>query len=782
MKPANKISEPAGGSFYLRWLSLLSLCLFLGLSSPSLAQPPLLDPDLGLQRAGALVRAEEFTAALSLCQDLLEQVQAPVLRGQLFFIMGYCEFQLQRWQSSQDHLRESSRLFPELSFHGLFYAALAYENQDNYEFAVRYFDKLSSGNPPGDLKPRALMELVRCHRKLSDVEAAANAMGRLRGLAWHDPAWDRELTYTRGWIKVMHREYGEARETLVGLWREEPDGFWAGEAERLLQSEPSLSLPGTSTPFSDGDRLRRIQVLMDRGHPSQALTELAPIMAAAEQGAGPARLIGLLKLRGAAYAAARDFGKAIADFERAQSLLPEEDVDLTYQKARCLDRAGKLEEALAVYRNIWEGHPRSSFATRSLYYGAKILKQMNDWDSAEAAFKKLAIEYPGSSLCPEALWEIAWMRYLRGDLQTAGIALSRMTDKENDPDFNARALYWKSVVLHQLGNHAAATAAEDRVLAEFWKGPYAFYLVMVNRRPWPHPLKERDLPAAGDQPPLEFEIGRELYRLGLEDDAQGQLLALEKQGRLPEWMVLAVCRMYEELGDYYRAMVVANRLLKSHLAAPPPGEVMAWQLVYPQAYREVVTTYAANYGLDPMLVWCVMRQESLYQPRIRSHAGAMGLMQIMPATGQFIARGLGDKDFQKSWLNRPELNIKYGCYYLRGRMDQFNGGDSPEGKLWTTVRALAGYNAGPDRVEKWNARIATMNLPAAAFVEEIPFRETKDYVKRILGFYLIYRLVWSPGATPEPPVPTLPVVSVPPPSPPPAAVPSEPAAETGSTE
>ncbi len=133
-----------------------------------------------------------------------------------------------------------------------------------------------------------------------------------------------------------------------------------------------------------------------------------------------------------------------------------------------------------------------------------------------------------------------------------------------------------------------------------------------------------------------------------------------------------------------------------------------------------------------------MRAESTYRPTIKSSAGAVGLMQIMPATGRQIAREVKYSGFNTGHLERPEVNVHFGCYYLAGRLKQFFAGDTQAQRLQTITRALASYNAGPHRVSGWGERADDMGLTPQAFVEEIPIKETREYVLRILKFYLVY--------------------------------------------
>jgi soluble lytic murein transglycosylase len=141
---------------------------------------------------------------------------------------------------------------------------------------------------------------------------------------------------------------------------------------------------------------------------------------------------------------------------------------------------------------------------------------------------------------------------------------------------------------------------------------------------------------------------------------------------------------------------------------------------YPLPHRDSLSAAAKQWSLDEPFVYALIRQESRFVAEARSRAGAVGLMQIMPATGRWIARQMGIKDWKAAMLLVPSINLQMGSFYFR--------------HVWTDlgdrVAATAGYNAGPGRARRWqDAR----PLEAAIYAETIPFNETRDYVKKVMA-------------------------------------------------
>ncbi|EHQ90371.1 lytic transglycosylase domain-containing protein [Desulfosporosinus youngiae] len=151
------------------------------------------------------------------------------------------------------------------------------------------------------------------------------------------------------------------------------------------------------------------------------------------------------------------------------------------------------------------------------------------------------------------------------------------------------------------------------------------------------------------------------------------------------------------------------------------------KIIYPYPHRTIIEKYAAQYGVDPLFVLAVIREESKFLPQSESYKGAKGLMQLMPSTAQSIAESIGDKAYTDEDLLNPEKNIQYGTWYLASLQ-----------KLFSNNRTLviAAYNGGRGHVKEW---IDTGQIdPENIRQQDIPFKETRDHVERVLNSYQKY--------------------------------------------
>ncbi len=154
--------------------------------------------------------------------------------------------------------------------------------------------------------------------------------------------------------------------------------------------------------------------------------------------------------------------------------------------------------------------------------------------------------------------------------------------------------------------------------------------------------------------------------------------------------------------------------------------------IYPKEYSEYVYKYSKEYEVDPLLVFAIIKAESNFNPNVVSSSNAIGLMQLMDTTAEEIANKLNILYVKKTSLYNPELNIQLGTKYFSNLMKEYEG---------NYLLALTAYNAGIGNVKKWIDQ-GTIN-PDASDIENIPFKETNSYVRKIVRDYKIYKELYK---------------------------------------
>jgi soluble lytic murein transglycosylase len=154
---------------------------------------------------------------------------------------------------------------------------------------------------------------------------------------------------------------------------------------------------------------------------------------------------------------------------------------------------------------------------------------------------------------------------------------------------------------------------------------------------------------------------------------------------------------------------------------------------FPSPFRDAMVQYSSPLGLDETWVYGLIRQESRFIMDARSHVGAAGLMQLMPATARYVARKMNVADFSPARVNERDMNIQLGTGYLKMVLDDLDG---------NAVLATAAYNAGPGRPRAWRSSLVRP-VEGAIFAETIPFNETRDYVKKVMSNTVYYAALFE---------------------------------------
>ena len=368
--------------------------------------------------------------------------------------------------------------------------------------------------------------------------------------------------------------------------------------------------------------------------------------------------------------------------------------------AEALAQLEPVESAIAIYASVDTSKSRLALA------------QLLESGSPDEAIRRYeTLPYP------VAWWNATWLLEAEGRIEEAMPLYARVA--ASDAYFNDDAAYRLLVLGLRTGNSAAVTQAKG-YLAGFglnWLAQRAG--VMSAELPMG--------PSVEPQAPDVFSRVESLDRLGREDLADLELLFCARLlGQLPAR--LACLQALADRGHFREAEPIASEIV--HGLARPPREL--WQLAFPKPYAEAVTATANEVGLDSLLIWSVMRVESRYDPNAASPAGARGLMQIIPATQDLIAKEL-KLDLTPGDIYGPEVSIKLGAWYLRNILDEFDG---------DLELAIVAYNGGPDNVRQWLAD--PMVNDRDDFIRWIGFGETREYLERVSTAYWEYQQIYMP--------------------------------------
>ncbi|MCB9228282.1 MAG: lytic transglycosylase domain-containing protein [Deltaproteobacteria bacterium] len=366
-------------------------------------------------------------------------------------------------------------------------------------------------------------------------------------------------------------------------------------------------------------------------------------------------------------------------------------------------------------------------------------------------------------------WQHFWNHYSANDMDQAESLLIQGHRRNYVPprDYLQKQgpEYWKARVLENQGKTKDAINIYEQLLGRHPDDIYSAFITLrhpeIRKTPAAHDqshkndalselwLRKRALSEKYETWPetLISEISDKqvrqmalLYLAGLQEDVRKDLLSLGPSGNS-----LADLAMISHLGESSDAWHSRYRFARAFLLKKLSGSENwfritrhqqdypeLWQAYYPFAYRKTLEKISEILDINPFFVLSIMRSESYYQESALSYVGARGLMQIMPYTAVHIARRIGDMNFRSTELMNPELNMAYGSWYLKlllGLYDQH------------PALAAAAYNAGPVAVNSWIRRCQGCDFDE--FIESIPYRETRRYVKDVIRTLLRYNRIYQ---------------------------------------
>ena len=631
----------------------------------------------------------------------------------------------------------AAKRLPELADYAAFFDAGALAANRDAAAVERALEPVWSSKPESPLAAPGALMLARSLLESAKPKKALDVLDR------HGPGDVPAVLLLRGRAFEALNHNADAAHAYQAVYYDTPLAPESADAERALgrlRTESGYPEPGP-------DRvLARAQKLLDGGQHEAARRYLELSM---PRLGGEWKDLAEVRIGAAMFFAKEDS----AAYERLRSLgvdSAQADAERLYYLARSAGRLDREAEAHEALDALAKRHPDSAWRQRALIAEGNRHLVANERGAYEPLYRACYESFLESDDSAYCHWKVVWVEYLDGRSR-AGAALKAHLQNyphsakanaamyflgriaESSEDWDA-ARAWYAAIADRFPNSYYAILARERLraaqVAQAAESPDV--RAFVNKLPRPSRphftgfdpvpsttkriLRARLLMEAG----LDDEAEREL-RFGAETDGQPQIDAYELAS-------IASQRGAPDKGIRYIKHYVAGYLNLPLDAAP----VKFWQLAFPLPYRRPLELYSQQHSLDPYLTAALIRQESEFNSRAVSIPGALGLTQVMPATGRQISRRVGIARFRTALLFQPEVNLRIGTYYLRALLDGLQ--ESPEA-------ALASYNAGKSRVDAWLAW-GTYREPAE-FVESIPFSQTRDYVEVVLHNADIYRRLYG---------------------------------------
>jgi soluble lytic murein transglycosylase len=709
-----------------------------------------------LQQALALMQRQQWPQAVQRIGPLDEAAPMTPPVGRLWFLRARLAQHLQDAPTARQAFTQVWRTYPPLADYAAWELAQDDAAHDRLPALQETVMAMAEHYAFSRLVPDGQLLLARTQHRLGRVPQAQATLEHLLETHAEAPIRPEALAFL-GQISEETGDLRRAFQTLQHLGESFPRH--PGAAEALEHSRQILArLPAEErSPPEPGPLLASIDALAEAQLWQEVEARLATLSALTEP---PSLVLKVLLKRAGVAIRRQHLADASAMLQEIQRRFPQgthlAEVQnlLTIVRRRQGQRASLAEPAARRLSEplllSWLPNPLVTLA--SLPSGGQQVARRT-----EAFSQRLVQEVTPAEALGQSLWQAGWESYRQAQYAAAARVWSEIETRFPGAALLPQVLYWQARIAILKGHLDPAKRLYQRLINDY---PTHYYrqlaaigleklihssqnsdmvLTEVDATPptvpWtpPRPLRALD-PSPGPPTKARFHFIRvqELQRLQMHPLAAREIQMLAPL--LPNTMSVryVLATLFADSEEHAAAL----RLLNGLIEAMSPAEIRGlsrtvWTLLFPRAFWPEVRQQSERLGLNPYVVLSMMRQESAFDPMAVSTAGARGLLQLMPATAQDVAARLSQFDIGHEQLHDPPLSIALGTHYLAELLERYQG---------QMVLALAAYNAGPGRVDRW--RDQWPDLAMEEFVEHIPFDETRAYVKLVLRNLAVYEWLY----------------------------------------
>ncbi len=626
-----------------------------------------------------------------------------------------------------------------LAAHQQYYRALALTRLDRRDEALRAWKALLASPPAGYLSEAAILRSAELDVAMGDAAAAVRAY---EALSKQKTAAPDDVLMRLAHARLAAGDRRGAAETFARVHYEHPLSDLAAIAASQVDAIGSWE-PLASTPTRVKLELGRAERLFGARRYAQARDAFEALVPHVDGDEGE-----LVSLRLAEadhylkrYRAART---ALEPWTREARRRAE----ARFFYLTATRELGEHAEYLRAVEALVAEFPQESWSEEALNNLATHYILTDDDDAADRTFRRLAQLFPEGRHAARAAWKIGWKAYREGRHSECADVFEEAAAAFPRSDYRPSWIYWAARSRDQLGDTRLAHRLYGILVADYMNSYYGRLAsrTLTSRKVEPLTMAaavappeaaRADARAAVSTAPREVATAnliRTLIAHQLYADALNEVQWAQRTfGDSPVLQATAGL-IYSRQGDMRRGINAVKRAYPQYLAAGGeelPSELL--EVLFPVAYWRLIQKHAPARGLDPYMIAALMAQESTFTADIRSSANAIGLMQIVPATGRRYARRMGIGRFSAAKLTDPEVNVRIGTAYFADLVERFGG----------VHLALASYNAGPTAVARWMAE--RPGVARDEFIDDIPYPETQNYVKKILGTADDYRRLYDGG-------------------------------------
>ena len=680
-----------------------------------------------------------------------------------YFLEGLKHFQDESYLLAEYYFSKIKNDYLVLQDHVLYYLAKSLLLQEKFELAEEYYLKLTQDYPDSIWSEKSNLEYADLFFLKEDYATAEEKYDDFSN-NYSDSEYIPYCLFQLAICQEKNEKYDDSYENYKKIWLKYPTNEYSQKAlENLnkLIDERSMEafIPSAEQIYDRGE------IFFSFYNYDNAIGEFNKILGENYISDLSQRLYSktLFKI-GMCYYNLRDYSKSKDYLVQSYEKFPSSSVadDSLYFLGRIYTNLDQDNEAISYYQKLLSKFPQSKYSDDALYRMGRIYFFKDDFQNASKSYQRVINEYPDGDRLSESYWELGWIQYRSRDYSSAKNTFTSMASSFKKTSLEEKALFWQAKCCQKIGENEQAINLYKKIIN---MNSYSYYTFAsrnllselhieekiheINTSVCPdnpeiadilpdvynnlESIQETNKSDTGVNKVTHIAKAKELLNLELYTSASLEIEAGSGELEEEPVKILEVSTLFLQSKDYINSQKLISKYytkLKSNLT----GHYMDYfyYLYYPYGYKEYVNYYSSKYNLDSLFTLAVIREESRFQPDAGSFAGALGLMQIVPSTGESISRQIGLANFDKITLLDPETNIKMGTFYLRQMLDNFD-----QNKFY----ALGAYNGGPGAMNKWISQWGNMDIDE--FIENIPYDETRNYIKKVMGSYYFYQMLYK---------------------------------------
>jgi len=656
------------------------------------------ETDKAIIQASELISAKSYGEAEKILVDIVKN-SSPA-KNKALFLLGKLYMKEGWLDKAENYTSRAVVDYPLLRDYALRMMTDIYMAEEKYEEAVGASRKVKNslllrGARQAEIK--ALLSL----KKNDEAEESL-----IRYIEDYPSGWDHKLT-----LAMLMKESGEIDKSAALL-----KDIYINAAPQSNDALKELNNM-KAVSFSKSEILKRADNLFDQNNYQKAEIEYQKALKLADETEKDKIIsaIGTCRFRSKRYAeSAESFGKVHTP-------------EAMYWQAYSYYREDELELFEEVRHRLAKEYPGDERIALLLLMQAEEFRRKDKFAEAETLFREVVNNFPAKA--EDALWGLGWTSYMSRDYKNAADYFSKLTDHKKSENFY-KYLYWLAKSNEKKSKECLkqkeSLQYQDNVVCDgeghdFFSGlpsdrSYYGYLIKMHSSS-DDVLEDSAERARPSRPDGEaYDRIDSLALLGMREEAVNEITVL-LNGKKDKNDFLYLCNKAMELDEYRNVIALTEKAADTELLP----------YSFPLGYGDIIEESARLQNVDKYLVAAVIREESRFDPDIVSWAGAVGLMQIMPSTANRLKKDLGLQLADVSEIHDVTKNIILGTHYLSLLMSDFK----------QIPFALVAYNAGENALKKWMTQYSYDDL--IEFIENIPYKETRFYVKKVLRSYWQYR-------------------------------------------